>query len=141
MSLSHFSARKDPEGFDMALVALDPPPVKVDEKQDRGSKSSKKKRKSSSSKRSKRSRSRKASKPKSSKPRSPSCRSTAAEPEPAAVDKGEIIKSFGEAYQHLIRALPVSLWPQSERHGSHSYAVNLCCKYFSQDSKTPCKSG
>ena len=120
---------KDPRGFEDALANLDPPPVSVDERRERGTKK-KSKRKSKSKAKSSRSKSeeskkRKTNRSKRSRSRSEPCHSD--EAEPPVVDKAELVKTFGESYQHLIKALPIALWPQAERHGNHSYTVNLCC--------------
>ena len=44
---------------------------------------------------------------------------------PPIVNKGACIASFPEAYQSIIKSLPVPLWPSSEKHGQHSYTVWL----------------
>ena len=39
--------------------------------------------------------------------------------------KAEILTSFSQVYQGLIKTLPGDLWPTSVKHGEHSYTVFL----------------
>ena len=123
----HALTLQDPDGFGAALVALDPQPVRVDADRDEPSKedaedtlSNKGKKRTKSKKRSK---SPKEEKPKPKKPRSSAASSHGPKAEVEVIDKTEVVKTFGESYQHIIRALPVKLWPSNPKHGNHSYTV------------------
>lgn len=48
---------------------------------------------------------------------------------PPAPTRDEIITTFPECYQGIIKMLPVCLWPSVSR-GQHSYTVRLVCIYI-----------
>ena len=125
--ISHLASRlKDPDGFNEALAALDPSPVRVDEKREKRSKSKGSKKRKSKTSKAVKSKPPKEDSTKSNgkQPRSPSAHSNRAEPD---VGAGDLLSTFTEAYQDIIRKLPMSLWPQAARHGNHSYTVFLVC--------------
>ena len=39
--------------------------------------------------------------------------------------KADVLGSFPDMYQNIIKSLPVCLWPTSSKHGEHSYTVLL----------------
>ena len=45
-------------------------------------------------------------------------------------EKNDVLKSFPEAYQAVIKSLPQCLWPSSKKHGQHSYTVCLGGPYL-----------
>ena len=55
------------------------------------------------------------------------------EPEDAAESPGaaasdvalEVLSSFSEQYQDIIKQFPPMLWPASSKHGEHSYTATL----------------
>ena len=45
-------------------------------------------------------------------------------------EKNDVLESFPEAYQAVIKTLPTCLWPVSKKHGQHSYTVCLGGPYL-----------
>ena len=105
---------EDTTDFVEALDEADPQPVAVVEDKGKG-KGTGKKRKSSSSKKTSSSK-----KPKDSRPAEVSLST----PE-RALEREDVLATFGDAYQAIIKALPTCLWPQFRKHGEHSYTVFL----------------
>ena len=112
---------QDPEKYEDQLAACDPPPVSVEPT----GKSKPKKRPSGSSK----STSKRRKSASKSQPRSP----VAAE---AGSERAlEVLATFDEKYQDIIKQLPHVLWPSATKHGEHSYTANLVfiwntCYYY-----------
>ena len=60
-----------------------------------------------------------------SEPR-PSAGSSVDSPGAAACDLAlEVLESFEEKYQDVLKTLPPVLWPSSTKHGAHSYTATL----------------
>lgn len=98
---------EDPAGFDDADAHLELEPVEVPVC-----------RKRSKAPKGKGAKKAKAAKVKESSPDAePSAPSTAHE------TRAEALNSFPEAYQAIIKTLPVCLWPVSSKHGQHSYTM------------------
>ena len=43
--------------------------------------------------------------------------------EPPQESQADVLDSFKDVYQGVIKSLPVCFWPTSSKHGQHSYTV------------------
>ncbi|CAL1174327.1 unnamed protein product [Cladocopium goreaui] len=101
---------EDPEAFKDALNEIKPEPVDVEPAH--GSKSKKRKSKSKS-------------KSKSRTKRAKGGHDTSTEARAGSVDREQVLQSFDQKYQDVIKSLPHVLWPTSTKHGEHSYTATL----------------
>ena len=87
-------------------------PEPVDVEPAHGSKSKKRKSKSKS-------------KSKSRSKRAKGGHDTSTEARAGSVDREQVLQSFDQKYQDVIKSLPHVLWPTSTKHGEHSYTATL----------------
>lgn len=94
---------EEPTGFDVILDGEDVPPVDV---------------KPEGKKRKKKAKATKKSQPDKKSPPSSSSKSP-------VTTRADILETFPDCYQGIIKKLPIYLWPCGTRHGQHSYTVRL----------------
>jgi hypothetical protein len=65
------------------------------------------------------------SKSKSRSKRAKGGHDTSTEARAGSVDREQVLQSFDQKYQDVIKSLPHVLWPTSTKHGEHSYTATL----------------